>query len=255
MVMMMMMMVLKIYNIYIIYIHIYIYISMLISLSLRLGKLLYDDETTPEHLFDSITCMRFEGLYRMKLFDELSAEIQSILTSNETNTINPSDLSTTTTTTTTTTLSASSLLIPPPSTTTTTATIDISLLSNYINYNLTISLRLLLINIKLITGRTQEALEQLYMLKNWVIILIKNENKINIIHILNYWYYQIKCLIINVLIKIRNYKLACIDLNDMINEINYIYYLKAVNNIEKYYYNNTIIFLLLKLSRLFIQVC
>jgi hypothetical protein len=194
--------------------------------------------------------MRFEGLYRMKQFDELSAEIQSILTSNETNTIDPSDLLSTT--------SASSISLqlppPPPSTTTTTATIETSLLSNYINYNLTISLRLLLINIKLITGRIQEALELLYILQNWIIILIKNEIKINIIHILNYWYYQIKCLIINVLIKIRNYKLACTDLNDMINEINHVYFLNAVNNIEKCYYNNTIIFLLLKLSRLFIQV-
>jgi len=217
---------------------------MLISFFPLLGKLLYDDETTPEHLFDSITCMRFEGLFRMKLFDELSAEIQSILTSNETNTIDPSDLLSTT--------SASSIsLLQPPTTAT---TIETSLLSNYINYNLTISLRLLLINIKLITGRTQEALELLYILKNWIVILIKNEIKINIIHILNYWFYQIKCLIINVLIKVRNYKLACIDLNDMINEINHIYYIKAVNNIEKCFYNYTIIFLLLKLSRLFIQV-
>ena len=216
---------------------------MLISFFPLLGKLLYDDETTPEHLFDSITCMRFEGLFRMKLFDELSAEIQSILTSNESNTIDPSDLLST--------KSASSIsLLQPPTTT----TIETSLLSNYINYNLTISLRLLLINIKLITGRIPEVLELLYILKNWIVLLIKNEIKINIIHILNYWYYQIKCLIINVLIKTRNYKSACIDLNDMINEINHEYYLKAVNNIEKCFYNYTIIFLLLKLSRLFIQV-
>lgn len=190
----------------------------------KLSKvLLFDDESTSEQLLKSITNMRFEALFRMKLYDELIAEVQSILNNQE---------------------HLDSLL-----------TVTTNDSNNNIDYHTTISMRLLLNNIKLMTGRSQEAMDQLIILKRWLLCCNDNNNDNNnkSSTIILFWLWEVKSHIINAHIRLRNWKAATLELNDMINEIE-IFIQDAINIQEKANYIKALIYVMLKLAKLLLQV-
>lgn len=138
-------------------------------------KLLSEQGKVPEHLLSRVSGMRFEALYRMKLYDDLANEVSSLLVDEERKF--KSD--------------------PDP---------------KKFNYNVIVSTRLLLNDIKLMTGRSEEAVEQLNSMKLWLL----NIEPSNIIF---FWLWQVKSHLVNGFIRLRNWKGASLELNGMLNEL------------------------------------
>lgn len=139
------------------------------------AKLLYEQENLPGHLFSRVTGLRFEGLYRMKQYDELATEATSILTEEELKMAAEGE-------------------------------------RYEFNYNTTVSMRLLLNDVKIMTGRSEEALEQLLTMHKWLDSLPQQS-------IVSFWLWQVKCHVVNGYIRLRNWKAATLDMNQMLNQL------------------------------------
>lgn len=143
---------------------------------LKLSGQLLEQESTPDHLLCNITRLRFEALYRMKLYDELANEVTAILQDEEKKIAGDAD-------------------------------------PQNINYNVVVSMRLLLNDIKLMTGRSEEAVEQLNAMKAWL------ESVQPATSVVLFWLWQVKCHIVNGYIRLRNWRSASLELNGMLNEL------------------------------------
>jgi len=121
--------------------------------------------------------IRLEGLFRMKMFDELNHEVSKILESEAERLVQAQGKET-----------------------------DKSL-------DLTTALRLLLVEILSLTGRGDEALTQLHILKYW---LQTTEENVNV----PYWLWKTSGLIVNCTIRSRNWRAAVQELTSMLHAIN-----------------------------------
>lgn len=128
----------------------------------------YEDHTLRHFIYS----LRFEGLFRMKLYDELTTEINLLLTHQPS--FDQID------------------------------NIQILQLEHYL------SLRLLLSEVKVMTGHSQEAIEEYLSLQHWLTSLSSfypNESM--------YYHYHISCHLINTYIRNRNWKYAIRLLRDL----------------------------------------
>lgn len=139
------------------------------------SKLLYEEENLPEQHLSLITGLRFEALYRMKQYDELATEAASILAEEESR------------------LAAAGE-------------------SDRFNFNTTVAMRLLLNDVKIMTGRSEEALQQLLAMHQWLASLPEES-------IVAFWLWQVKCHVVNGYIRLRNWKAATLELNHMLNDL------------------------------------
>lgn len=80
------------------------------------------------------------------------------------------------------------------------------------NYNITVSMRLLLNDVKIMTGRSEEALDQLLSMHKWLASLPHQS-------IVAFWLWQVKCHVVNGYIRLRNWKAATLEMNQMLNEL------------------------------------
>lgn len=160
---------------------------------LKLSSKLLEQENTPEHLLSSIMRIRFEALYRMKLYDELANEVTAILVEEEKKMEHDGD----------------------------------DQQGSSFNYNVVVSMRLVLNDIKLMTGRSEEAVEQLNAIKTWLTATANattsessnsSSNGGNNSIVL-FWLWQVKCHIVSGYIRLRNWKSASLELNAMLNEL------------------------------------
>jgi hypothetical protein len=142
---------------------------------LKLSGKLLEQESTPEDQLCNITRLRFEALYRMKLYDELTNEVTAILQDEE-------------------------------------KKLESDAEPRSFNYNVIVSMRLLLNDIKLMTGRSEEAVEQLNAMKSWLSGVEATSNAL-------FWLWQVKCHIVNGYVRLRNWKHASLELNGMLNEL------------------------------------
>ena len=173
------------------------------------GKLLFESENFPEHLLGSVTRLRFEAQYRMKLYDELATEISGLIAEE-------------------------------------TKKIESGGNNSGFNYDVIVSMRLLLNDVKLMTGRSEEAVEQLHNIKTWLSTEKPSNNVI-------FWMWQVKCHIVNGYIRLRNWKQASLELNCMINELHQR--VNACTNAEdRSSLIKAQILLLTRLSRMLFQV-
>lgn len=139
------------------------------------SKLLFEEENLPEQQLSLITGLRFEALYRMKQYDELATEAASILAEEESRLTTEGE-------------------------------------STLFNYNTTVSMRLLLNDVKIMTGRSEEALQQLLAMHKWLASLPQES-------IVAFWLWQVKCHVVNGYIRLRNWKAATLEMNQMINDL------------------------------------
>lgn len=139
------------------------------------AKLLFEEETVPEQLLSRITALRFEGLYRMKQYDELATEATGILVEEEKRMATEGEHA-------------------------------------KFNYNITVSMRLLLNDIKLVTGRSEEAIEQLNGLKHWLEGCEQSS-------IVCFWLWQVRSHLVNGYIRVRNWREATMQMNRMLNDL------------------------------------
>ncbi len=173
------------------------------------SKLLFEKENLPEQHLSLITGLRFEALYRMKQYDELATEAASILAEEE-----------------------SRLAVEGE--------------SNRFNYNTTVSMRLLLNDVKIMTGRSEEALQQLLAMHKWLASLPQES-------IVTFWLWQVKCHIVNGYIRLRNWKAATLEMNRMLNDLQSL--VQGCTNAEtKIDLVKAQIVLLTRLARLLFQV-
>jgi hypothetical protein len=149
---------------------------------LKLSEKLLLQEDLPEQLLSTITRLRFEALYRMKLYDDLANEVTIILNDEEAKNgdATPAEF----------------------------------------NYNIIVSMRLLLNDIKLMTGRSEEAVEHLNAMKRWLeTVTTENatNNTVNISAL--FWLWQVKSHIVNGYIRLRNWRAASLEINSMLNDL------------------------------------
>lgn len=174
------------------------------------AKLLFEEESVPEQLLSKITALRFEGLYRMKQYDELTTEATGILTEEE-------------------------------------KRIHLEGGNANFNYNIIVAMRLLLNDIKLMTGRSEEAIEQLNAMKKWLEGVEQSA-------VVSFWLWQVKSHLVNGYIRVRNWKEATVLLNQMINDLETLK-MGCTSDNDKSKLTKAQILLLTRLARLLFQVC
>jgi hypothetical protein len=174
------------------------------------GKLLYEQQNVSEQIVSKITGLRFEGLYHMKQYDELATEATSILAEEELKIAAAEDN------------------------------------TEHFNYNVVVSMRLLLNDIKIMTGRSEEAIQQLMSMHKWLKTLPQKS-------IVAFWLWQVKCHVVNGFIRLRNWKAATLEMNGMINELQEFVH-NCVNVEEKANLVKAQIVLLARMARLLFQV-
>ena len=109
--------------------------------------------------------LRLEGMFRLKMFDEIGQDTINILNEEE-----------------------------------------ISLGSSDSHSNISLAMRLLSCEIKIMTGRCDEAVEQLLLLRQW---LVEKEFSGRIV-----WDLRFQCAIVNAYIRTRQWRLAVLELRD-----------------------------------------
>lgn len=142
---------------------------------LKLSGTLLAQEGTTEQQRTEIIRLRFEALYRMKSYDELANEVTAILSEEE-------------------------------------RKVAVDVQPREFNHNIAVSMRLLLNDIKLMTGRSEEAVEQLNTMKAWLSSEAPTSNVL-------FWLWQVRCHIANGYIRLRNWRSASFELNDMLNDL------------------------------------
>jgi len=173
------------------------------------SKLLFEEENLPEQHLSLITGLRFEALYRMKQYDELATEAASILAEEESRLAAEGE-------------------------------------SERFNYNTTVSMRLLLNDVKIMTGRSEEALQQLLAMHKWLASLPQES-------IVTFWLWQVKCHVVNGYIRLRNWKAATLEMNRMLNDLQSL--VQGCSNVEtKTDLVKAQIVLLTRLARLLFQI-
>ena len=125
--------------------------------------------------------IRLEGLFRMKMFDELNREVSKILESEAERLVQ--------------------------------AKAQAQGKETGKSLDLTTALRLLLVEILSLTGRGEEALTQLHILKHWLQTTAENVN-------VPYWLWKTSGLIVNCTIRLRNWRAAVQELTNMLSVIN-----------------------------------
>mmetsp|Transcript_32080 Transcript_32080/g.46239 ORF Transcript_32080/g.46239 Transcript_32080/m.46239 type:complete len:558 (-) Transcript_32080:59-1732(-) len=164
---------------------------------------------------------RFEGLFRMKLYDDLLHEVGEILTDEElklqshiTTSVNkPSDLNN--------------------------------------KHCLSFSLRLYIVEVKLMTGRSQEALEHLSRMRRW----LQQEIKSDTANPLEYWLWQVKLHEVNAHIRLRNWKVVTQELKSLIDETQIRWIATPDSDVAvKLDWMKAQIVLLMRLSRVLLQL-
>lgn len=199
------------------------------------GKLLFEEESTMEGDLSKISCIRFEALFRMKKYDDLIVEVGNILNAEEKRMEAERSA-----------LGGDAHAAQP-------------------NYNLTISMRLLLYEMKMMTGRSQEALEKLFVLRESLAESLQstqsneednssnnNSNKT----LISFWLWQVRCHIVNAFIRQRNWKAAAVDLQHMLVELGHLIQEAESSGAteEAASMTKAKVLLLLKLSRVLLQI-
>ena len=196
--------------------------------------LLFQDESTSEQDLIRISCIRFEALFRMKLYDELTVEVGNVLNSEEKR-VEAEKVQQ---------QQAQVAGEAPPS------NVAFQTKSQQ-NLNLTVSMRLLLYEVKMMTGRSQEALEKLLLLSKWLLDLEVADGTPTAV--VSFWLWQVRCHIVNAHIRLRNWKAAALDLQAMIVDLD-----RYMSNNdcadEKAALMKAKIILLLKTARVLLQV-
>jgi hypothetical protein len=146
---------------------------------LKLSEKLLLQEDLPEQLLSTITRLRFEALYRMKLYDDLANEVTIILNDEEAKNGDASPAE--------------------------------------FNYNIIVSMRLLLNDIKLMTGRSEEAVEHLNAMKRWLVSVTSDNTTSN--NSALFWLWQVRSHIVNGYIRLRNWRAASLEINSMLNDL------------------------------------
>jgi hypothetical protein len=144
----------------------------------KTSGIILSEGNVPESVLAKVTGLRFEALYRMKMYDELSTEASSLLLSEENRMQAAND--------------------------------------DKVNYTVLVSMRLLLNDVKLMTGRSEEAVEQLLSLKDWLASIIKDSPQ-NATAV--FWLWEVKSQIVNAYARLRNWNCAIITLNGMLHEL------------------------------------
>jgi hypothetical protein len=156
--------------------------------------------------------VRFEGLFRMKMYDDLSNEISQFLEEEENKQEDPT-------------------LTPSE------------------RQCLILSMRLLLNDVKLMTGRGEESIEELKMVSSW---LASSEHSAMI-----FWLWRTKMHIVNAYIRMRNWKAALLEMDCILAELEQRGALLAVDDKQSDDTPRLImaqIFMLVKMARLSFQV-
>jgi hypothetical protein len=139
------------------------------------SKLLTEEmfERNETETLDIVLQLRFQGLFKMKMFDDLTAEIAKVMMS---------ELKS----------RADSPLSPK-----------------------LLSLISLMCEVKSVTGRGDEALEQLYRARKQLLNTRVDDNVLP----LRFWKTRIRCQIVNILLRQRQWQLALFELGAILNEI------------------------------------
>jgi hypothetical protein len=115
--------------------------------------------------------LRFEGLFRMKMYDELATEANNLLLNEE------------------------------------------SKEQIEINPNIVVSMKLLILEVKVMTGRNQEALDQLYLIRS----LLRKETDTH--GSTRFWLLQVGSHIVNAAVRLRNWKTAVNELRRLLCDV------------------------------------
>ncbi len=124
-----------------------------------------------------------------------------------------------------------------------------------VNVNIVYSMKLLLSEIKVMTGRNQEALDQLYILRN----TLQKQQHMNTPATANthfsvpFWLLQIGSHIVNAAVRLRNWKTAVTELRRMLCDVKAAT-AAAVDAQEVLSMKRSQVMVLLRLSRVLLQV-
>eukprot|EP01038_Epipyxis_sp_PR26KG_P016847 gene16847-23079_t len=165
------------------------------------AKLLSNDQIEDIQYFQIIR-FRFEGLFKLKMYDDLSQEVTDVLNKEE-------------------------------------SKIDS-------NVSLITSLRLLITEVKVMTGRSQEALEQIFFISKWL-------KSLNQSIIADFWIWQSKCSLINISIRLRQWKMAIQELKLLSIDIEFAIQLTNIES-EKIILKKCLIIILSRLSKVLLQI-
>lgn len=165
------------------------------------SKLLFDNDI--KDCNDKVWHLRFEGLFRMKMYDELSVEAGNLLSREESK-------------------------------------------SSGANHNMIASMKLLLYEVKVMTGRHQEAVDQLYAFRQHLELQGQDD-------FTRFWLLLVTAHITNAATRLRNWKGAITELRKLVVDVKHEISV-AKDMVSKINLQRSLVLILLRLSRVLLQV-
>lgn len=181
-----------------------------------------NDGSSKKLVLSPVLSLRLEGLFRLQMFDEVIEEIHNTITS-ATSLLSPESLSTAGATAST-------------RTSTFGGNVNMGLLSNpkyasvlsMTDFNTQMILNMLLIEVRLLTGRSEDALQELYAIREQVYVDVDSvanasvemsPPEVQLCLEKFYWFWTVSCTILSTICRQRQWRLAVTEFTKMITEI------------------------------------
>jgi hypothetical protein len=171
--------------------------------------MLFENENSV--LNNKVWQLRFEGLFRMKMYDELATEANNLLAIEEGKQIE-------------------------------------------VNPNILVSMKLLISEVKVMTGRNQEALDQLYVTRSSLQAEVTGTH--SSAYSTRFWLLQVGSHIVNAAVRLRNWKTAVNELRRLLCDVK----AEIVSGNEAFSVTDVLslkrsqVIIMLRLSRVLLQV-